>query len=170
MVQFLIDLGAEISHGPRNGYAGGSVLSVAVTYGHEDIAKELLRYDVLELIDGTLHGAVFGGCSRIAKLLLNELDHNPRFATQLQGHNLLAYAASRGDLQAFELCLGYGFDEQEALVAAIQSNNASIAGMLLDRRPSPCLPPIPDTSVDAAFINSDIKADPSSDCEILSTA
>ncbi|KAL4742816.1 ankyrin repeat-containing domain protein [Aspergillus similis] len=157
MVQFLIDRGAKISHVPRNGYVGGSALSVAVTHGHEDIVKELLRYDVFELGDGTLHEAVFGGRPRIAKLLLNELDHNPRFATQLQGQNLLAYAASRGDLQAFELCLGHGFDEQEALVAAIQSNNATIAGMLLDRRPSPSLPPlILDTAVDAAFFNSDI--------------
>ena len=131
-------------------------MSVAVTHGHEDIVKELLRYDVLESGDGTLHGAIFGGRPRIARLLLNELDHNPRFATQLQGHNLLAYAAARGDLQAFELCLGRGFDEQEALVAAIQSNNATIAGMLLDRRPGPSLPPIPDTAVDAAFFNSDI--------------
>ncbi|KAL3436210.1 ankyrin repeat-containing domain protein [Aspergillus tetrazonus] len=60
MVQFLIDRGAEISHVPKNGYAGGSALSVAVTHGHEDIVKELLRYDVLELGDGTLHGAIFG--------------------------------------------------------------------------------------------------------------
>jgi hypothetical protein len=99
MVQVLIDRGAEISYVPRNGYAGGSALSVAVAHGHEDIVKEPLRYDVLELGDGTLRGTIFGGRPRIAKLLLNELDHNPRFATQLQDHNLLAYAAARGDLR-----------------------------------------------------------------------
>jgi hypothetical protein len=42
------------------------------------------------------------------------------------------------------------------LVAAIQSNNATIAGTLQDRRPGPSLTPILDTAVDAAFFKSDI--------------
>ncbi|KAL5048215.1 hypothetical protein BDW71DRAFT_205755 [Aspergillus fruticulosus] len=54
-------------------------------------------------------------------------------------------------------CIVHGSDEREVLVAATQSQNATIAGILLGRGLNPSLPaPILDSAMDAAFYNSDI--------------
>ncbi|KAL2785990.1 ankyrin repeat-containing domain protein [Aspergillus keveii] len=161
MVQFLLSRGADFHCQVGFSWKGPTALIMAIIHGHEQVVRALLEHhdddDGPDFHRG-FQTAIIESKPDIVRLFLS-IHHDkhgqedPHYSYE---RNMLAFAAKHveGDtgLEIFKLFLDRGFDEEEALVAAVRSCRSAIVDLLLDRGVDPDVPTVKETSaVDAAL-------------------
>lgn len=145
MVEFLLDNGADIHCKMVFPYTGPTPLTLAVENEQEDIVKVLLDRGA-NIYGGPLSTAIVGCNIKMTELLLTKFEH-------VEGRlNPLVVAVRDGDMDIFRFLLDRGFNQEEALVEAIEHDREEIVNILLERGTDPDVPSVPCTSAVSAAI------------------
>ncbi|KAL4921501.1 ankyrin repeat-containing domain protein [Aspergillus aurantiobrunneus] len=144
MVRLLLNLGAVPSPSPRYPCRDFTALALAVCHGHEDVVRVLLAHEQTNIWDGSFVIAIRERQAGMLQLLLARLDSErarqdpSAFSTTTPlppcRYNMVSFAVGVGATEMFKMCLGHGFDEEEALVEAIRSGEDGMADILLLER------------------------------------
>jgi ankyrin repeat protein len=103
----LIDMGADVNR--RGGVFGGTALNDAASSGHKDVVEYLLSkgaiLDISEPMGNPLFGAIYGGYTDIAKLLIERgIDTSVKYTGKsMQNMDALAFAREWGRSDIVEI-------------------------------------------------------------------
>jgi ankyrin repeat protein len=158
MVQFLLSRGADVHCQVGFSWDGPTALIMAIRHGHEQVVRALLEHqdDGPDFHRG-FQTAIIESKPDIVRLFLSihhdKHGQDPHYSYEC---NMLAFAVehAEGDisLEIFNLFLDHGFNEEEALVAAVRAYQSAIIDLLLDRGVDPDVPTVKEMSaVDAAL-------------------
>lgn len=146
LVDFLLANGSDINLKTGFSTLWMTPLHLALEKGHNEVIKALLSHGA-DVDDENLRDAILQHNKKALEMLLAK----PR--TNKCHINILELAAEIGDTEIFQVLLHEGFDQEQALLKAIEHGQEDIVSLLLAQGTDPDLPSLRESAIGKAIVH-----------------
>ncbi|KAF3398232.1 putative ankyrin repeat protein [Penicillium rolfsii] len=146
LVEFLLANGCDVNLKTGYPYLRTSPLHLALEQGHNEVIKALLTHGS-DVNDEDLREAILQHNKKGLKMLL------VKHGTDKCHINLLEIAAEVGDTEILEGLLDQGFDQEQALLKAIEYGQEEIVSLLLAQGTDPDIPSLRECAIEKAIVH-----------------
>jgi ankyrin repeat protein len=146
LVNFLLNNGSNIDlkTGFRSPTLWKTPLHLAVGKGHDEVIKTFLAHGA-DVDEEHLHEAILQSNKKPLEMLL------AKYGVENCRSNLLELAAEVGDAEICQMLLDKGFDQEKAVVKAIEFGQDAVVTLLLANGLDPDLPTLRDSAINLAI-------------------